>query len=177
MPSRTYTGLNLLNYLVTPTEDVDDFNLSEGSPGQLTAIGHSEDDPVFVNQVDGDQSIVVTGDIDYAGTFPTIPANALITKIAIRLGCSFVSSVSSTGGANSINVAGRIKAELGALNGDILNDTNSGDGAVTVTVSGSDAFTTLLELEFDPPITLAELITDYTALEITLTGQGSAILD
>lgn len=176
MPQRTYNGIDLTNYqtLFDPGPQIP---ATPNTPSQGNAS-------IFVsstNPIGGAACIStlhVSGDFDF-DTFPAIPANALISEIDFSWDANTTVSATSAGDGNESNVTGSCHAILGAVEL-FASYLNAADGPNSNTASDSEstAYNLHTVLEFDPPITKAQLEAGYNsilfAFGLILTGNGES---
>ncbi len=176
MPTRTYTGIDLVNYAlndglagtITPV-------ISTPSQGNvsITGDGAGAGTGDIVESLGG--TYFVSGDFDY-DAFPAIPDNAQITRIRLKFASSFngvASSSIDSGGAGSQASAAVSVATLHAIINDLeavmpdVNELEQNTGAtVSANASGSELVSNNNEVEilFPIPLTKAQLAAQYPSI-------------
>lgn len=179
MPQKTYTGVDLINYLI-------DFIPGIGSPptpitpSQGTgSLFISESDIVFL---ECGSILNLSGDFDF-DVFPAIPAGALISEIDFSWEANITCSAEANKGASDATATafGICTPTLGTTqltDSQLYNaETNTGPGTQTANANASTAYNLHTILPFAPPITKSELELDYGsilfALHIGLTADGN----
>lgn len=161
MPQKTYTGIDLINYLTNFVPGAGGNPATPSTPSQGNASMF-----ISANAVPG--SVVCTSELNVSGdfdfdVFPAIPANALISEIDF----SWDANITMTATANdpSCNVAGNCNATLGVTD---MTDSNlgasDGPGLVSASASASTAYNLHHVIPFGTPITKAELVADYGSI-------------
>lgn len=176
MPQKTYSGIDLINYLTNfvpggGTDEATPLTPSQGNaslfvsanalPGALTCVSTLE----------------VSGDFDF-DVFPAIPDNALISEIDFSWDANITLGATANGAPSEVNVVGNCVATLGVVD---LADSNlaasDGPDANAASANASTAYNLHTVLPFGPPITKSELITDYGYISfwfhMVLTADGA----
>lgn len=173
MPQRTYSGIDLINYLTNFTPGAGPNPATPSTPSQGNASMF-----VSANAVPGSvtctSTLNVSGDFDF-DAFPAIPNNALISEIDF----SWDANITMAASANdpSCNVAGNCLVTLGVTD---LTDSQIGGGDGPGLVSASLSQSTAYNLHTIIPlnITKAQLETDYGSIFfgfiMVLEASGSA---
>lgn len=183
MPARTYTGIDLTGYgtvdgtskvetngtvTITPT-------LTSQAVVSLGAVGNAPSGNGFTIRAAGPYNI--SGNLPYASLFPTIPEDALIQSITVKMAATISGSATGTFPApseGSCRSGGTVTIQIGATLLNTLtitqqNDSAGGSGTKNTSVSQTRTFSTTQILDFTgAPITRAQLIANYTALLIIL---------
>ena len=185
MPSRTYTGLDLTGY--TEVDGLLEFEAGSGIASviavpvqqarfSIVGSGSISDNPPTGggSQISG--SYQAFGDFDYT-IFPTIPNDALITKLRVKIQASILASASCTG---TDLVRARVDATLLVRSlpafttltnlGLSLADFEDTAGTASASIAGSKTFSTEEEIIFAPAIDKATFIATWAGIEIFVTG-------
>lgn len=181
MPSRTYTGIDLINYAT------DNQLGSQGTGSNIPSfpsngsciIAGSVTDPVTC-ELSG--YVELSGDFDF-DAFPAIPDNALITKVTFRISGSVVVAALATSDTDIVNALGaagigvsltQITIPPGTLLanifiGDVQN--NSASNSASISINESDNYTNFEEFDFSgSPIDKAALQAQFGSIFIYLGG-------
>lgn len=184
MPVRTYSGIDLINYLFTDNSTHGSNNgtssasASEVSQAVVNGIGSANDsgiDPAGFANI----QYVVSGDFDF-DAFPGIPDNASITSIRVKVNnsSSGIASGTSTGGGDLRAVTSAqnvVELPVGnILLGLLVNATDGpNDGpSPSSSANGSINFSTEEEL-LASPIDKATLVASYGNIAFTISGSAS----
>lgn len=178
MPQKTYTGIDLINYVTNFTPGAGPNPATPSTPSQGNAM-------MFVSANANPGSVVCISDLEVSGdfdfdAFPAIPAGALISEIDF----SWEANINLGANANdpSCNVSGNCFGTLGATD---LTDSaiggSNGPGLVSASFSQSTAYNLHHVIPFGTPITKAELVADYGSIALffimVLEATGSANAD
>lgn len=194
MPSRTYVGIDFINYTEQFTTNAGtDIANASGSNQMAKSISASGSDSASTGGAtvsasnDYNFTYLMVGDLDF-DAFPAIPDNALITEVEVALDSEIVLSAEATwtpGTTGSAAVQGASSTtvyrdwtgtfepipEVGAL------VSESDTGGVIATITGSDANHYTVVKTFDhsaSPISKAALEASYTNWAVSLYGAGFA---
>lgn len=189
MPIRTYSGIDLINYLLTDisthsfvgTSGSSSLSVTPGSQGIAVGIGNANAIVTAFNGIEGlvDIRYDITGDFDF-DVFPSIPSNALITSIRVKVENSCSGTAVGTSVGNSIHadiiIQNFIEVALGNLLSDLEVDTSDTAGSalsVNLAHANSMTFSTEQELILSPPITKAQLVSSFSNIKISISCQVS----
>jgi hypothetical protein len=182
MPIRTYTGLDLDLYNASFNDLGGSVAPTPSTPAQGIASMFASDTtlPGSNDSLTCLATISITGNFNY-DAFPAIPDNALITKIDFSWNASTVQSATATatvGGDRDVVCHGIIEATLGftPLTDSRLEalDSDTGTGSLSASISMTDNHNNHTIIEFDPPITKAQLETDYPSIFIQIQFPASS---
>lgn len=177
MPQRTYTGIDLTDYITNFTPGSASNPATPNTPSQGVIS-------LFVSASFGangfgiacDSDLHAFGNFDF-NVFPAIPAGALISEIDFSWDISSVQSSSSDNGPgpgnqSSATCCALITANLGGVSlidtDQLETDTQAAFGPVNATVNINDSFSNHTIITFDPPISKAELQTLYSSFQMSI---------
>lgn len=193
MPARTYTGIDLINVTHGPISDSGNVvasaietgnagvTVSGGGGGSFPDQGAESSDIVFLYEI--------LANLDFS-LFPTIPENALISRVEVKIDGSISGiGTSAAGGSNastSANGTATIKAFRDAEEMTDLRiedtDTAPGNGSASVSLSAFDHYTQEQVFDYSgAPITKAQFEALFTNLQFTvdcnIQASASQIID
>lgn len=197
MPSRTYVGIDFINYIAGFTSNGGSNTASAVQTNQMdftiSSSGVNTVDPAGFNDTAA-YLYTVTADLDF-DVFPAIPENALVTEVEVRIDIS----VSATAGASSSNaIAPNPCTTGGVFRGkvyyddgvnppveltdlsfeEIDEDMSVGPGSISSSVSDFDHYTSVQIFDFTgSPITKAALVAQFTSWIVELEGIWGAGAD
>jgi hypothetical protein len=182
LPSRLYTGIDLINYATIQNFSTVNASASYTSPsqGNLTVSGAGADSdagPTAAATTSAGGELSLSGDFDYNAA-PAIPDNARITKVRL----SFAASLSGT--AQGILAAGVGNSQaivvftarclvvdslaVETIQATALSVFDEESNPVPSTSNASDSetvtYSNSVEITHDPPIDKATLLSTYTTL-------------
>jgi len=184
MPTRTYTGVDLINYLLTDNSSHGSDTGSSSvvvtpiSQGIVTGVGAADDSQAGVGSLNAFANVqyTITGDFDF-DAFPAIPNNAMISSIRVKVannGSGNSSGTASVGLLDAITSAGNaVELPIGNSLPTLLFSVFDLDGpaaSVNASCSGSVTFSVEEELIVGPPIDKATLVANFSNISISITG-------
>lgn len=188
MPSRTYSGINLINFILNDFSSHGSINgsssvsVSEVSQMVVNGSGSANDSAGMAGSINAFSNVQYSaqGDFDY-DQFPSIPDGATINSIRIRVAATASGSSSGSAvGGETVGAAASASCVLEMPIGNVLfpqlgfDDSESTSGAsANASASGSTSFSTEYEEIFVVPITKAELILNWGNILVTMTGAGN----
>lgn len=185
MPSRTYSGIDLINYIVgdniteIPTGIASgNHAINEFSQANLIATftGVATDNNPNGSFISIGGDITIDGDFDF-DAFPAIPDLAVIN--AIRLQVNYSANLQAIANGTDV-MSASVFAQVATQSPDIaftwsdltlsLSDSASSAGNNMAQAAGAITFSTFEEVTFSPGIDKTQLAAQYSAIRIWLAG-------
>lgn len=186
MPSRTFTGIDLLNYNFVATPTLTQINGSATANGVNTSQGVATGtisgsiNTVVGCDVEAQIEINISGDLPY-DAFPALPSNVQVTGIDVQVEMSFNVSGSGTSAFPwdmGCNGTAEILADGSAGNIPFTaldlsqSDTDSANNP-SVSISQSRTLSTHFTDTFGTPMSRADFVAQYQTLLINLIISGA----
>lgn len=182
MPTRTYTGIDFLNYLGSFASNTGTNAAAENPVSQMNfSISSSGSNNVFGAgfRSSAVYEYIVSADLDF-DAFPAIPDGSTISKIEVRIDISLTASGTATDTAGdpfTCIVDGIFNSSVIVDGGECTDikitelASDSGPDSAAASLSGSDHYSNVTTFDFSAvPITKAELITRFTSWLVQLDG-------
>lgn len=196
MPTRTYEGIDFVNYLASFDYNSGDDTALLSPTNQfnfvISSSGINGPNPAGYRNLVG-YLYIVTADLDF-DVFPAVPEDASITEVEVRIDIS-VSATASASSSNTVapnpcTSGGVFRGKIYIDNGvdppeeltdisfeEIDEDMSSGPGAISSSASGFDHYTAFQEFPFPGGITKLALEAQFTHWILTLQGAWGAGAD
>lgn len=193
MPTRTYTGLDFINYLATTVlnngtdlaaiSPFSQFNVAASSSGSASLLVPG------TCQSNSNLTYNMAGDLDF-DAFPAIPANASITKVEVQVDVTgSATAIATVTGLDVTNVDAIILlAAYTFINAGELplirfektaNVPAPGELIASAAASGFDHYTNVQTFDYSgAPITKAQLVIDFTnwLVQLRLSADATAVI-
>lgn len=168
MPSKIFDQLDLINvvegYTDGPHTTNGVVNLNNVSYGEFSFLATCSDGPVTSATVQYEFTYAKNAEIDFT-IFPTIPDGSMITRALVTLSFSIV----ALGDASHVAGGGGFQNDAAIINffpnnGDLPLTGTSTAGPVSISTGFSASNTPIMDLTFDPPLSLADFIATYATI-------------